>query len=171
MPFGVHRENYYEGLSWPSVVKAVGKSITSTTAAAIWTPTSGKKFRLLGGSLTVHVGVVTATNASAGDFVILYDHVVTAPLVNLGVMVDAAIVAGSILGTGVQSDTAFAAATTAQATAGALPPINFSIPGGYLSSAADNVLRAVCVGGDDGAAEDIGTGVIQITGVVWGHEE
>lgn len=161
---------HYLGAELPTAVKSVTAQLTSNTAATLWTPATGRKFQLMGGSLSVSVGTVTGT-AVAGDLIVLYDSVVTASFHVLGVFTDAAIVAGSIFGTGVLSDTAFAAATTAQATANALPPAQvFKIPYGYLSSAANNALKVAVIKGTDHTAQSIGSGTISIIGTLWGNE-
>lgn len=170
MPGPKFRDTYYESLRWPSVVKAVTGTVTAATALDVWTPASGKKFQLLGGKLSCTVGVVTASDASAGDLLVLYDSVVTACIHVLGVHTDAAIVAGSIFGGTWVSDTAFDH-TGAEVGGGDIAMNQvFEIPGGYTASAADNKLRANNIGGDDLAAENINTGKINIIGTVWGHE-
>jgi hypothetical protein len=170
MPGPEFRENYYAGQAWPTVVKSVTQIYTSTTAVSLWTPATGKKFKILGGCLTAHVGVVLAGNATDGDYLLLYDGAATVGVHNLGVIYDAAIVAGSTIGTGLQSASAITTAATAGATANVLAPVPFHIPGGYVSAAANNVLKAALCGGDDGAVEDVGSGTIVITGTIWGHE-
>ncbi len=158
------------GREQPTTVKAVTAQLTSSTAASLWTPATGRKFQLMGGSLSVSVGTITAT-AVAGDLIVLYDSVVTAAFHVLGVFTDTALVPGSIFGTGVLSDTAFAAAATAQATANPLQPAQkFSIPIGYISSAANNVLKVGVIKGTDHTAQSIGSGTISIVGTIWGNE-
>jgi hypothetical protein len=169
MPFGHHRENYYEGLNYPSVVKGFGVQITTTGLATLWTPASGKKFVLLGGQITVHVGVLLATQI-AGDFVVLCDNALTAPIHNLGVLPDTALVAGSVLGTTQISDAAFAPAEDSTLASTMDHQQRFSIPGGYVSSTANNVLKAGVVLGDAGTVSTIGTGKMWFVGQVWGHE-
>lgn len=161
---------HYLGNEQPTVVKAVTAQLTSNTPASLWTPASGRKFQIMGGSLSVSVGTVTGT-AVAGDLIVLYDSVVTAAFHVLGVFTDAALVAGSVFGTGVLSDTAFAAATTAQATANALDPARpFKIPVGYISAAANNVLKVGVIKGTDHTAQSIGSGTISVVGTIFGHE-
>lgn len=162
---------YYEGLAWPSTVKSVNALHDAAVAKDIWTPASGKKFRVLGWQLQCFVGVALQ-NAAAGDHVLMYDEAVTAPIAVLGVVLDGTPVAGSILSSGAQTGVgAFAPAAATAAEAGTLlaPPVH--IPGGYLSSAADNDVKVALVVAATGAVVDVGTGELNIFGTIWGHEE
>lgn len=169
MPSPSFRDNYYQALAWPSVVKSVNALHDAAAAKDIWTPASGKKFRVLGWHLQCVVNVALQ-NAAAGDYVLMYDEVVTRPIAVLGVVQDGTPVAGSILSASAQTGVgAFAAAVTEMGSHVMAPPVN--IPGGYLSSAADSDVKvSLCVAAT-GAVVDVGTGELRIQGLIWGHEE
>jgi hypothetical protein len=169
MPGPNFRDNYYNALAWPTKVTAVTAQLTSNTAATIWTPASGKKFRLLGGRLTVSIGTVLGT-AVAGDLVVLVDNAVTTVVHVLGVMLDTVLVAGGIFGTSLQGDTAYDGGAATE-TGNKMDHVqSFDIPGGYLSATANNVLKAAVIKGTDHTAQSIGSGTISIMGTVYGHE-
>lgn len=160
---------HYLGQEQPTVVKAVTAQLTSNTPATLWTPASGRKFQVMGGNLTVSIGTVTAT-AVAGDLIVLCDNAVTTVFHVLGVFTDAALVAGGIFGTSAQGDTAYDG-TADTIGAGPLDHVQkFKIPVGYLSAAANNVLKAAVIKGTDHTAQSIGSGTISIMGTIWGNE-
>jgi hypothetical protein len=160
---------HYLGAELPTTVKSVTAQLTSSTAASLWTPATGRKFQLMGGNLTVSIGTVTGT-AVAGDLIVLCDNAVTSVVHVLGVFTDAALVAGGIFGTSAQGDTAYDG-TADTISAGPLPHVQtFKIPYGYLAAAANNVLKAAVIKGTDHTAQSIGSGTISIMGTIWGHE-
>ena len=162
------RDNYF---LVPSIHKSVNLTLGTNVAGTLWTPASGKKFRLMGGNLQSWVSVALDGVEAPGASLTVYDGAVSVPVVNLGVVAEVDLVAGSIIGTGVQDATTFASGVTAFNTANTLYPQEFAIPGGYLSATADNALKVNLLG-VDGAADTIGTGgKIRIVGMVWGHEE
>lgn len=159
---------YYQA---PGVYKSVNETLGTNVAGDLWDPTTGTSFRLMGGLLQTWVSVLLNGDEVAGSTLILYDNVVTVPIVNLHVFTEPNLVAGSILGTGSTDASALAAGVTAHNTANRLDPFRFDLPGGYKATAANNILR-VGMMGIDGAIDTIGTsGVIKIQGVLWGHEE
>lgn len=169
MPSPQLRDNYYQSLAWPSVVKSVLALHDAAAAKDIWTPATGKKFRVLGWDLQVMVNV-TLQAAAAGDYVLMYDEVVTKPIAVLGIVQDGLPVAGSILSSSAQTGVgAFAQAVT-EMGANILAP-SHTIPGGYLSSAANNDVKVALLTAATGAVVDVGSGELRIAGLIWGHEE
>lgn len=157
----------------PTIVKGVNAVQDAAAGIAIWTPASGKRVRVTGYSLQCFVSVTLQT-AAAGDHVILYDNAVTAPFAVLGVCIVGAPLAGSILNTGVQANAtpgAFAPAVATGAQGANLFAPQVHIPGGFLSSAADNVIKVALVVAATQAVVDVGTGELNVIGTIWGHEE
>lgn len=113
----------WNGATWDRVRVANTYKPQSTVAigtiATVWTPTSGKKFRLMGGSISVSAaGSILFEDNSAGNGTIYQSPKLAA-------------------------DT----------------PFNFDIPGGKLSAAANNVLKAT------------GSTTMNLIGTLWGTEE
>lgn len=157
-------------LATPSVTKSVLALHDAAAAATVWTPATGKRVVVTGFQLQVVVNV-SLQNAAAGDYVLLYDNVVTAPIAVLGVSLVATPIAGSLLHTGAQSvtGTAFVPATGTSAQAGILMAPSISLF--HRTSAADNVVKVAMLVAATGAIRDVGTGELRIMGTIWGHEE
>lgn len=74
----------YNGASWdrlrtPNVIKTVAAvAITAGTGATIWTPTAGKKFRLMGWALSVSAGASLIFGDNAVATVILRSELLAA---------------------------------------------------------------------------------------------
>ncbi len=127
-----------------SIVKKVdtGTTITGTTAAAIWTPATGKKVVLKYALLYAYVTTVLS-GATAGDGPVLCDDAVTSPLLQLGRIAAATDAAGTAY--------TFFASTP------------FKLDNGIELSAVNKVLKI-------GTVNTISTGVIRVIGVVAGDE-
>lgn len=163
------RDNYYAARRASDVFKSVNTTYTSTTLASLWTPASGKKFRLKGANLRCVVTTTLGSTGSeaVGNQLVICDSVVTSPIAMIGALSIVDPIAGSTY-PGIQLTVA--AVTTATALLiDSSRPIELNLNEGFLSSAADNVLKfGVSTGA---AAVDIGSGVIRIVGSVWGTEE
>jgi hypothetical protein len=154
----------------PSVVASVNGSYTGTTAGTILATSSTQRVRIKGWNLTCFVAGTLAGNETGGDYVIMYDAVVTAPIHVLGVLPTVDTLQGSILGTSAMGigGTAFAPGATAWGTPGTrIPPDIQGIPLGYTATAAGNDILFGLVGSDDGALEDASTGIIRVVGTIW----
>jgi hypothetical protein len=128
-----------------SVVKNFAATFTTTGNVAAWTPTTGKKFVLKGFAINA---VVTTALAGTGTSLHLVD--------------------GTAVGTnGVNIVWPLAAFSATQAAGSVLRQPTVSIqpykPGGFVGSTVSQALRIV-------ANADISTGVIAVSGVVWGDE-
>jgi hypothetical protein len=154
------RDTYYQARRNSDTFKAVKTSFTTTGLATIWTPASGKKFVLKGGNLLATVSTVLATATPGAQIVLCDNAMATAVIQPIGVVSLAAQSIGSPL------NVFYPVATAGSApVASGFQPVSFLIPEGYQSATANNVLKC---GTHDGST--IGSGVIQITGVVWGTE-
>ena len=127
-----------------SIVKKVdtGTTITSTTAASIWTPATGKTVVLKYALLYAYVTTVLS-GATAGDGPALVDDAVATPLLQLGRIAAATDAAGTAY--------TFFASTP------------FKLDNGIQLSAANKVLKIAPI-------NTIGSGVIRVIGVVAGDE-
>lgn len=153
------RDNYYAARLASDTYKSVETTFTTTGLGTVWTPASGKKFRLKGGFLLATVTTVLSS-ATPGAQIVLCDNAATSCLVPIGAISLAANVAGTPLNV-------WAPVTPGTTVAhAAYQPVSFNLGNGYLSAAADNVLK---VGTNDGSS--IGSGVITVVGMVWGTEE
>lgn len=153
--------------SIPGYVKPVNGSYTGTTAGTVYAFGATERARIKGWDLTVFVGVVLGGNATAGDYIIMYDAVVTAPIAVLGIIPAATLAPGSIFGTSAVGGTTFTTAATVWSTGGDLPMSKQKqIPLGYTTTAAGNDILFALVGGDDGAVEDASTGIIRVVGTI-----
>ena len=128
-----------------SVVKNFSGTFTTTGNVVAWTPATGKKFVLKGFAIQA---VVTTTLAGTGTAIYLND--------------------GTAIGTsGVNIVWPLAAFAANQAANSVLRQPTTSIvpykPGGFVGSTAGQALRIV-------ADASITTGVIAVSGVVWGDE-
>jgi len=141
--------NYFDGLNAPGVSKRVNNYFTTTATPTVWTPASGKKFRILGCSVVATVKTVLATGAGAGELCLL-DNAVTAPVLAL-----AGWSATQAAGTSVTLTTLFPYPGIVSTTADNVLKL------GFLTSAADGVTSGLT----------IGTGEILFFGVIWGNEE
>ncbi len=151
----------------PAYVASVNAVYTSTTAGTIFDASSTQRLRIKYMKLSCFVATVLAGNETAGDYLIVYDSVVTAPIAMLGVLATVDTVPGSILGTSAQGNTTFTTAATAFTSGQALPHYqHFDYPGGYTVTAAGNDIKFGLVGSDDGALEDVSTGQIRVVGVI-----
>jgi hypothetical protein len=112
---GVLRGNAYEVMR--SIQTFAWNTITTVVATAIWTPTAGKKFRLMGGAIIFSSGLL----AAGLQTIELQDAAASIPIIFKFQCYQP--IAASILGVGTV--------------------IPFSIPNGYLSSAVNNVLNAI----------------------------
>ena len=154
------RDNYYAARLASDTYKSVETTFTGTALGTVWTPASGKKFRLKGGFLLATVTTVTS-GATPGAQIVLCDNAATACIVPIGSIPLAATVVGTPLN--VWSPVT-PGTTVAHA---AFQPVSFNLGNGYLSAAADNVLK---VGTHDGSTIG-GSAVITVVGCVWGTEE
>ena len=123
------------------VVKTLSTSITTTGTATVWTPASGKRFRLKYISI---VSAISTTLAGTGVQLNFYDNAVGGSALIWPIAVFAA------------NQAAFASLTTGS-------PILLPTPG-ILSAAANNALIIGC-------DATISTGKIQLAVVVGGTEE
>jgi len=137
--------NFYDSLKYSNVVKNVAVSFTTTGLGTIWTPTSGKKFRLMGWHLIVGVDIILNATSTKGLTVQLVDNAVA---------------------------TAWGPALGHVGPVGAITT-NIESKGdlkeGWLSATADNVLKVTAH--HKGTTESIDTGYLMVAGTVWGREE
>lgn len=150
----------------PTYVASVNGSYTGTTAGTIKSFGATERYRLKFIDLTVFVATILAGNETAGDYLIMYDEAVTAPIHVLGVLPIDDLIPGSIFGTTGVGDTTFTTAATIYNTALPMPTIRKEWPLGYTASAAGNDIKFALVGSDDGAVEDVATGLIRAVGTI-----
>lgn len=152
----------------PQYVASVNGVYTGTTAGTILDASSTQRVKVKGWRLSVFIATVLAGNETAGDYIIMYDSVVTAPIAVLGVLATVDGVPGSLMGTSAQGNTTFTTAATAFTSGQALPhDQEVRIPCGYTCTAAGNDIKFGVVGSDDGALEDVSTGQIRAIGTIW----
>lgn len=167
MPGPEYRTNYYDALKSSNVYKSVNANYLTNVLAAVWTPASGKKFKLKGGCLKAVCTVICNGSEVAGNQLILCDSVVTVPIYCVGVVASDDIVAGSCWPGPQTTDAAPVPTTTLYWND--VQPVPFVLPEGYVSATADNVLKFGLSSG--AAAVTVGTtGSIFLVGCVWGTE-
>jgi hypothetical protein len=151
----------------PAYVASVNGVYTGTTAGTIFDASSTQRIRIRYMKLSCFVATVLAGNETAGDYLIAYDSVVTAPIAVLGILPSVDSAAGTIFGTSASGNTTYTTAATVWSTAQALPhEQEFVWPGGYTCTAAGNDIKFGLVGSDDGALEDVSTGQIRVVGTI-----
>jgi hypothetical protein len=128
-----------------SVVKTFSGTFTTTGNVAVWTPATGKKFVLKGFAINA---VVTTVLAGTGTSIHLVDGT-------------------SVGASGVNIVWPLAAFSATQAAGSVLRQPTVSIvpykSGGFVGTTAGQALRIV-------ADASISTGVIAVSGIVWGDE-
>lgn len=151
----------------PGNVASVNGVYTGTTAGTIFDASSTQRLKIRYLKLSCFVATVLAGNESAGDYLIAYDSVVTAPIAVLGVLPTVDTAPGAIFGTSAVGNTTFTTAATVWSTGQALPHEQLiTFPGGYTTTAAGNDIKFALVGSDDGAIEDVSTGQIRVIGTI-----
>lgn len=172
MPSDEYAGTHFEALDDSPICKAVNARLTAATLATVWAPSlSTLKFRLKGYYLRAVVTTVCNGSEVAGNRLVLCDSVITVPLATIGVLASAAPVAGTswpgILTKITPDPTATVFVNEPQAQ-----PVTVAGGRGYLSATANNSLKFGLVdGAATPAAVTINTGVIVLSGWVWGSEE
>lgn len=137
--------NYYDAVKWSDKFKSFKVTIAASANQwkTIWTPASGKKFRLKGGIINAMVSTLLGSG-TAGDPICLFEGAASSiPIVPFGAIVATNDAAGTRYATG----------------------FSFDLKEGYLASAADAVLTV----GTNTAMT--GSSAILAMGIVWGTEE
>lgn len=132
-----------EGGTGRNVYQSFQSSITGTNTATVWTPQTGRRYVLRGFAITAVVRTVLAS-ASAHALYFQDSGTGTPTVAPIGAY-GATDAIGTIL-------------------TGSSGPFVCQLHEGVRGSAVDTVLRVA-------AGNDIGSGVIRFTGVVWGVEE
>lgn len=155
----------YAGI--PGNVTSVNASYTSNTAGTILDVTSTQRAKISYIKGKCFVAATLAGSEAAGDYVIAYDSVVTAPIAVLGIVPIAGLKVGSIFGTSAIGATTFTTAATVYSTGQPLDAEQvITFPGGYTVTAAGNDIKFGVVVGSTGALVSVSTGVVRFVGSI-----
>lgn len=127
----------FEALSYTDVFKTVNGQITTNGTLTIWTPESGKKFRVKAVYVDAVVDVILAASGTAGVYLQVFDD--TTAILDV-------------------------AAFTATAAAGTAKSRMIDLRQGYVSAAADNLLKI-------GFSASITTGKVDLSVIAMGTEQ
>ena len=152
-----------------NVFKKVYASYTSNTLAAAWTPATGKKFRLKGGLIMVSCTTICAGSEVAGNLLALMDSTADKCVVPIATLMSDDIAIGSQF-PGIQGHDAAVLAATSFAGAAQPGAWRFDLGEGYVSETANNVLKFGLISAA-GAAVTVSTGVLVLSGLLWGTEQ
>lgn len=167
MPRPLLRDSYYLSDSIPKYVASVNGSYTSNTAGTLFDASSTQRLKIKYIQGICFVAATLAGSEAAGDYVIAYDSVVTAPIAVLGVVPIAALKVGSIFGTSGMGATTFTTAATVFSTGQPMDgKQRHEFPGGYTVTAAGNDIKFGAVVGSTGALVSVSTGVIRFVGTI-----
>lgn len=160
---GGYRDNFPLSKLMSSVYTRVRARLTANTPATVWDPGAASKFVLKGYQLSITCTTTADGNEVAGNMLSLIDHNANAPLITLGVLWQAAPIAGSHWPGAQKVGTA---TNTFLAESQAMPVM---LREGYKSATVANILKFALI---DGAATPASVccsaGVFILNGIVWG---
>jgi hypothetical protein len=122
-------------------IQKIYTTITGTTPATLWTPTTGRRLTIKGCALRASVAT-TLVGATPGGEILICDATNATPIFSLGVITTATDAAGKDFGF-----------------------THFECAGGYPLSAVNNALVLALAG-----AGTLGAGVVRLTGFIWGDD-